>query len=128
MNDTQWHALPLTKIATELKADLEKGLSKKEAAQKQVEGKAEEPQQEEKEAKQASKKATGKETQAEEAAEKKGKTAEKEKKIRKISRMTLAEVEKKLKAAEESMGNLQSDYARHLLKRKKELTQTSSKP
>ena len=36
MNDTQWHALPLTKIATELKVDIERGLSKKEAAQKQA--------------------------------------------------------------------------------------------
>lgn len=49
------------------------------------------------------------------------------KKAKKISRMTLAEIDQKLKAAQESMGGFQSDFARHLLARKKELTSPSSK-
>ena len=44
------------------------------------------------------------------------------KKRRKISRMTLAEVESELKAVREKMGSFQSRFARHLLARKKELT------
>lgn len=76
--------------------------------------------------------------QAEKSAEKKEKQAEPEKKAekqeqpsaeklqgkkrRKISRMTLAEVESELKAVQEKMGSVQSRFARHLLARKKELT------
>lgn len=45
-----------------------------------------------------------------------------EKKRKKISRMSLAEVETQLKMAKEKMGEFQSSFARHLLARKKELT------
>ena len=43
------------------------------------------------------------------------------KKRKKISRMSLAEVEAELKQAQEKMGGFGSDFARHLLARKKEL-------
>ncbi|MBI4372158.1 MAG: hypothetical protein HY585_00330 [Candidatus Omnitrophica bacterium] len=44
-----------------------------------------------------------------------------QKKIRKVTRMTLAEVEAEIKSVKEKMGGFQSDFARHLLARKKEL-------
>ena len=67
-------------------------------------------------------------------AEKKGaseKTSEKpkehlEKKTKKISRMTLVEVEKELRAVQEKMGGFDSRFAQHLLARKKELASPPS--
>ena len=56
------------------------------------------------------------------------KPALEKKKSKKISRMTLAEVDQKLKSVQESMGGFQSDFARHLLARKKELSTTARKP
>ncbi len=50
--------------------------------------------------------------------------ASEEKKGKKISRMTLAEVEAQLKIAKEKMGAYQSSFAQHLLARKKELTKS----
>ena len=50
--------------------------------------------------------------------------ASEEKKRKKISRMTLAEVEAQLKTAKEKMGAFQSSFAQHLLARKKELTKS----
>lgn len=50
--------------------------------------------------------------------------ASEEKKRKKISRMTLAEVEAELKIAKEKMGAFQSSFAQHLLARKKELTKS----
>lgn len=50
-----------------------------------------------------------------------------EKKRRKISRMTLAEVEAQLKIVKEKMGEFQSSFARHLLARKSELSENFSK-
>lgn len=47
-----------------------------------------------------------------------------EKKRKKVSRMTLAEVESELKVLQEKMGGLQSDFARHLFARKKELAES----
>ncbi len=46
---------------------------------------------------------------------------EKEKKNKKVNKMTLAEVEAALKRTEESMGGLASKYAQALLARKAEL-------
>lgn len=46
-------------------------------------------------------------------------------KVKKISQMTLAEVEQKLKTLEKQMGGFQSDFARHLLARKQVLSQTA---
>lgn len=46
-----------------------------------------------------------------------------EKKRRKISRMTLVEVEAQLKTTKEKMGEFQSSFARHLLARKSELSE-----
>lgn len=43
-------------------------------------------------------------------------------KNRKISRMTLAQVDSELKKVKEKMGANQSSFARHLLARKKELS------
>ena len=48
--------------------------------------------------------------------------APKAKKQRKVTRMTLEEVEKKLKSVQEKMGGFHSNFAQHLLARKKELT------
>ena len=45
---------------------------------------------------------------------------------KKISRMTLDELEKELKTVQEKMGGFRSDFARHLLARKKELTKSPS--
>ena len=45
-----------------------------------------------------------------------------EKKRRKISQMTLQEVEMELKIVQEKMGGFQSNFAQHLLARKKELS------
>ena len=45
-------------------------------------------------------------------------------KLKKISGMTLAEVEAALKIAKEKMGGFQSQFARTLLARKKELTRS----
>ena len=47
--------------------------------------------------------------------------SEKKKTGKKISQMTLQEVEAGLKMAQEKMGGFQSDFARDLLARKKEL-------
>ncbi len=58
-----------------------------------------------------------KETQAEATAE----SASGDKR-KKISRMTLAEVEKEIKSAQEKMGGLRSSFARVLLARKQELS------
>ena len=44
------------------------------------------------------------------------------KKLRKISQMTLQEIEKELVVVKEKMGGFQSRFARHLLARKKELS------
>ena len=44
-----------------------------------------------------------------------------EKKSKKVSRMTLTEVEAELKKVKETMGAYQSSFARHLLARKSEL-------
>lgn len=46
------------------------------------------------------------------------------KRRKKISRMTLDELEKELKAVQEKMGGFRSDFAQHLLARKKELTKS----
>jgi len=43
-------------------------------------------------------------------------------KRKKVSRMSIAEVEKELKVTQEKMGGLSSRYSLHLLLRKKELT------
>ncbi len=43
-------------------------------------------------------------------------------KEKKISKMSLAEVDQKLKAIEKEMGGFQSDFARHLLARKRALS------
>ena len=45
-----------------------------------------------------------------------------EKKRRKVSQMTLQEVEMELKIVQEKMGGFQSNFAQHLLARKKELS------
>lgn len=60
----------------------------------------------------------------EQTEEKKPQAAEKspEKKHRKISRMTLTQVDSELKKVKEKMGANQSSFARHLLARKKELS------
>ena len=50
-----------------------------------------------------------------------------EKKRQKISRMNLSEVESQLKTTKEKMGAFQSDFARHLLARKSELSGLASK-
>ncbi len=52
-----------------------------------------------------------------------GKAEAQEKKGKKISRMTLSEVEAQLKLAKEKMGAFQSAFARHLLARKSELSE-----
>jgi len=52
-----------------------------------------------------------------------GEAASPEKKMKKISRMTLAEVETQLKTTKEKMGAFQSSFARHLLARKSELSE-----
>jgi len=44
------------------------------------------------------------------------------KKKKKINKMTLAEIETKLKEVEDKMGGLNSKYAQHLIQRKKSLT------
>ncbi|MBI4395355.1 MAG: hypothetical protein HY583_04050, partial [Candidatus Omnitrophica bacterium] len=44
------------------------------------------------------------------------------KKLKKVARMTLAEVETEIKSVKEKMGGFQSNFARHLLARKKELS------
>ena len=46
-----------------------------------------------------------------------------EKKIRKVSRMSLAEVESTLKSVKEKMGDFHSSFARHLLARRSELSE-----
>ncbi len=51
--------------------------------------------------------------------------AEKKKK-KKINQMTLEEIEDALKKTQEHMKNLQNKYAQHLLKRKKELTESKT--
>ncbi|MBI4367886.1 MAG: hypothetical protein HY588_00670 [Candidatus Omnitrophica bacterium] len=48
--------------------------------------------------------------------------APKAKQRKKVTRMTLEEIEKDLKSVQEKMGGFRSDFARHLLARKKELT------
>ena len=53
--------------------------------------------------------------------EKPASDSEKKKTGKKISQMTLQEVEAGLKMAQEKMGGFQSDFARDLLARKKEL-------
>lgn len=58
--------------------------------------------------------------QAEEKKEEKPKEHH-EKKRKKISRMKLQEVETELKVLQEKMGGFQSNFAQHLLARKKEL-------
>lgn len=58
----------------------------------------------------------------EQAAAKPAASEPQEKERRKISRMTLVEVEAQLKMTKEKMGEFQSLFARHLLARKKELT------
>ncbi|OGW85284.1 MAG: hypothetical protein A3C35_04975 [Omnitrophica bacterium RIFCSPHIGHO2_02_FULL_46_11] len=50
-----------------------------------------------------------------------------EKKGKKISRMTLAEVEVELKGVQEKMGGFESNFAQHLLARKKELSQPTAR-
>lgn len=62
--------------------------------------------------------------QPQEPAAAKPEAAGQEKKGKKISRMTLAEVEAQLKIAKEKMGAFQSSFAQHLLARKKELTKS----
>jgi hypothetical protein len=47
-----------------------------------------------------------------------------QKKRKKISRMMMDEVEKELKTLTGKMGSYQSNFARHLLARKKELTES----
>ena len=49
------------------------------------------------------------------------------KKLRKISQMTLQEIEKELSVVKEKMGGFQSRFARHLLSRKQELQSSGSK-
>ena len=46
-----------------------------------------------------------------------------EKKVRKVSRMNLAEVESTLKSVKEKMGDFHSSFARHLLARRSELSE-----
>lgn len=50
-----------------------------------------------------------------------------QKKRPKVSRMTLQEVEKELKAVQEKMGGFQSHFAQDLLARKKVLTESSKR-
>lgn len=50
-----------------------------------------------------------------------------EKKGKKISRMTLPEVEAGLKGVKEKMGGFESNFAQHLLARKKDLTQPAAR-
>ena len=50
-----------------------------------------------------------------------------EKKGKKVSQMTLAEVEAELKTVKEKMGGFRSAFAQHLLGRKKELTGSSAR-
>ncbi|MBU4141089.1 MAG: hypothetical protein KKA80_04275 [Candidatus Omnitrophica bacterium] len=45
-----------------------------------------------------------------------------EAKKKKINRLTLKEVEKKIQEVQEKMGGLTSSFARHLLKRKEQLS------
>ena len=91
---------------------------------------ADQPEQEEKE----KPKAQASEKKAEPKAEEKPqeKTKEKpeehpEKKGKKISRMTLAEVDAELKGVQEKMGGFESNFARHLLARKKELSHPTAR-
>lgn len=63
-----------------------------------------------------------KEVQNEQPAEKSSSS-----KSKKISRMVLAEVEQKIKSAQEKMGGLRSAFSRHLLARKKELAEFASR-
>ena len=46
-----------------------------------------------------------------------------EKKLKKINKMTLQELDKKLQDIKEKMGNFSSKYAMELLRRKKELSE-----
>lgn len=57
--------------------------------------------------------------------EQKEKTAPGEKKKKKINRLSLKELEKKLKETEQKMGSLTSSYAQQLLKRKAQLLQST---
>ncbi len=52
--------------------------------------------------------------------------AAQEKKGKKISRMTLAEVEEEIKTVKEKMGGFQSAFARNLLARQKELKELAT--
>ena len=82
--------------------------------------KAEQPEEKKVQAKPASELAKEeKKSEAKPAEAPKGEGGEK---LRKVSRMTLAEVETELKAVKEKMGGFQSSFARHLLARKSELT------
>jgi hypothetical protein len=57
------------------------------------------------------------------AIEKKGKASSETKKRKKIKKLTLEEVEEKLKLVEATMGGTSSKYAQHLLQREEELLQ-----
>jgi len=57
------------------------------------------------------------------ATEKKGETPPEPKKRKKIKKLTLEEVEEKLKSVEATMGETSSKYAQHLLQRREELLQ-----
>ncbi|MBI1977421.1 MAG: hypothetical protein HYS55_01560 [Candidatus Omnitrophica bacterium] len=87
----------------------EKAKETKEAKQEEVHEKAKEKPQE---------KSQEKPVESKPAEESKSKTT---KKRRKVSGMTLAEVESELKTVKEKMGAYQSAFAQHLLARKKEL-------
>ena len=70
------------------------------------------------------------EAKAEAKAEEKPKESKEgvEKKGKKVSRMALSEVEAGLKVVQEKMGGFQSNFAQHLLARKKILTESSKRP
>lgn len=48
-------------------------------------------------------------------------------KRKKITKLSLQEIEKEIKFAQEKMGGLHSVYGRHLLARKKELSESDSR-
>ncbi len=79
----------------------------------------------EKKEEKAEKKEEAKKPQAEAKEEKKEEAPQpgSSEKRKKVTKMTLAEVEKELKSTQEKMGGFQSRYSLHLLLRKKELTQ-----
>jgi len=57
------------------------------------------------------------------AVEKKEEVPSKAKKIQKIKKLTLEEIEEKLKSVEATMGGTSSKYAQHLFQRREELLQ-----